>query len=430
MKKSPESLRTAAHEIRGLKPTAPSAELGQLAGSMARAFDHVADVVEDARPGENSALRQIRGAFGASAPAALRPFSPAPLALALAGRGLGSCLRARCEDFLQQNPGTRLQVRALFKRLTMASPAAFEADETAALRTLQPGELPGLVSPGVDVALEILNLMTDYGAWATLGVVPLTTGKTKLVKITAHADAVVLTSANRGSTIPADASITGSSDQTDTPTIAARVEASREVVDDGRYSFESGLMEAIVNGLNRKLDHICFRADGTADTDDGGMTGIFAHGSVTNFSAAAGSVGVASLTLDDFAGVIGSVSAAALQRECAWWISPSFLAKLILLRDGSERLLKPPRTVGESWTLCGFPIVWTAAGPSEDGAAKQIAAFGRRDAYTVALRQQLELSQSEDVGFLTLKVLFRALIRAQATMRDAASFCILKTAAA
>ena len=414
MKNSTQFLRTAVRELDEIDWKNPKDQLDQLAGSMSRAFDHVANLAEAVRPGENPVAKL---AFSA----ALQPLS---------GRGLGMCLRARCEAFLQQNPGARPAVRAIYKRLCRVPQQSFSAEETAALRTVQPGEMPGMVSPRVDVSEEILNLMTDYGAWASLGIVLLESGKTKLAKVSANADAVVLTSGNRGSTIAADASITGSSDQTDTPTIATRIVASRDVVDDGRYSFESGLLEAIVNGLDRRLDHVCFRADGTADQEDGGMTGIFAHASVPSYSAGAGNVGVTSLSFDDFAGAIGGVSATALQRECAWWISPSFLPKLLLLRDGNDRLLKSPRTAGESWTLCGFPVVWTGAAPSEDGAAKQIAAFGRRDAYSVALRKQLELDSSEHVGFTSLQVMFRALLRAQGLMRDAASFCVLKTAAA
>lgn len=338
-------------------------------------------------------------------------------------------LRARCESFLRDNPAARLHVRALGKRIARLPETSFSTEEQAEIRAASSGELPGAVSPRVDVAEAVLNLMSEYGAWATLGSVILETGKTKLAKVTAAAEGYILTSANRGTAITADASISGGSEQTDTPTIASLIEASREVAEDGRFSFEGGLMEAIVTGLNHRLDWVCFRADGTNDTTDGGITGIFAHGDVPVYNAAAGNDSVAELEFADFAGAIGEVSASALQRECRWWSNPSFIPKLLQLKDGNEKILKTPASAGGDWMLAGFPVTWSAIAPATDSPGQPIAAFGRGECYAVALRQQLELTRSEHLGFASLKVHFRALLRAEGVMRDADSFAILKTAA-
>ena len=340
-------------------------------------------------------------------------------------------IRFRCERFLAVHPLARLHLRSLYKHFVGTGQQFIDATERAEFRATTPGELPGEVSLRVDVAAEILNLMTAYGAWATLGVIPMETGKTKFAKVTGQADGYVLTPANRGTAITADASITGGSVQTDCPTIATLVEASRELTEDGKTTFEGALMEAITNGLNRRLDHICLMASGTDDQTDGGMTGIFSHASVPDYTAAAGNTSVAALEFADFAGTIGAVSASALQRACHWWINPAFLPSLLGLKDDGEKILKPPTTAGGLWMLAGFPVVWSAAAPGTDGASKQIAAFGRGDCYTVGIRQSLELARSElGTGFATLKVLFRALIRAEGVMMDANSFAILNTPAA
>ena len=80
--------------------------------------------------------------------------------------------------------------------------------------------------------------------------------------------------------------------------------------------------------------------------------------------------------------------------------------------------------------LLGFPVTWTAAAPAVNAAGQLVAAFGRGDAYTVALRQEFEITRGGVKGFSQNLSLIRAIARARCQMRDATSFALLKTAAA
>ena len=150
-----------------------------------------------------------------------------------------------------------------------------------------------------------------------------------------------------------------------------------------------------MNGLNKAADRACFVSDGSDDATDGGQTGIFAHGSVPSYSAAAGRTSASALVLADFAATIGTVAASALQRACRWWANPVFLPTLMLLKDGQEKILIPPTTPGGEWMLAGFPVTWTAAAPAVDSAGHSIAAFGRGEAFMFAIARDVQLRQSE-----------------------------------
>ena len=225
------------------------------------------------------------------------------------------------------------------------------------------------------------------------------------------------------------ASITGTNISGEVLTLATLVEISNEALADGRTTFEGAVLEAIVMGLNYRLDWTCFQADGTDDTTDGAMTGIFANAAVPVSTPAAGKVTVASLDVADFAAVIGKVSAAALQWPCSWWISPSLLPALLYLRDGPEFILKRPTVAGGAWLLQGFPVEWTTGAPGADGPGKQLALFGRGAAYSVVLRQEFEIARG-GAKFDQILTQLRATMRARCEMRDATAFAILKLPAA
>lgn len=263
-----------------------------------------------------------------------------------------------------------------------------------------------------------------------LGVINPDTGNFKQANLTGAATAYWLTAANMGSTITSDATLAGAGVTGAGITLAGIIDATEEVLRDGGNLALSALIEGLRQGLAYSLDWAAFSADGTNDTTDGGQTGIFAHGSVPIATAGAGNTTVASLGVSDFTRTIGAVAASALQRACSWFINPVFLPALIGLRDGNERLLKPPTEVGGAWMLLGFPVVWIPAAPGTDGAGQKVAAFGRNDSYTVAIRRGFELMSARSQKFAQGVVQVRALTRARCEMRDATSFAILRTAAA
>jgi HK97 family phage major capsid protein len=329
------------------------------------------------------------------------------------------------------DPDKALWLRAIGKRLAHAPQSSFTEEENRIFRALTTGD-SGLgqgLSVFEPLATDVYNLMLRYGAFRTLGVVPLATGKTKLASVTGKANAVWFTPTNQGTTIPSDASITGSSISPECATLAALVEVSGEALADGKTTFEAALLQAIVEGLNYRLDVTCFQADGTDDTFDGGMTGIFADANVPIATAAAGRTEILNLQRADFVAVVAAVTPSALQRDCRWWIAPQLLPKLLPLKDGETFLLAPPAVPGGEWSLLGWPITWTVAAPSADQAGAKIAAFGcGAYAYAVALRQDFEIRSSAEAKWDQNLWLFRAIARARCLMRDATSLAVLKLA--
>lgn len=328
------------------------------------------------------------------------------------------------------DPEKALWLRVVGKKLARASTAQFTEEETRLARALTTGD-SGLgqgLSVFEPLSTDIYNLLLRYGAFRTLGVVPLATGKTKLASVTGRTNAVWFTPTNQGTTIPSDGSITGSSISPECATLAALIEASGEVLGDGKTTFEPALLQAIVEGLNYRMDFTCFQADGTDDTTDGGMTGIFADANVSVADAYAGHTLIGQTVRSDWIRPLATVATSALQRECRWWISPALLPKLLQLKDGDEFLLKVPTVPGADWTILGFPVTWTAAAPSADEAGAKIAAFGRGDAYTVALRQDFEIRSSAEAKWDQNLWLFRAIARARCIMRDATSLAVMKLA--
>ena len=329
------------------------------------------------------------------------------------------------------DPAKALWLRTVAKKLARAPQSSFSEEEAKFSRALTTGDsgFGQALSLAEPVAADVYNLMVRYGAFRTLGVVPLATGLTKLATVTRPASAVWYTPTNQGTTIPTDANIAGLSISPQCATLAALVEVSGEELGDGKTTFETALLQAIVEGLNFGMDWACFAADGTDDTTDGGQTGIFSHPDVSVANAAAGHDTIGGLDRDDFIRVVAAVTPSALQRSPRWWIAPQLLPKLMMLKDGPNYVLTPPTIWGGDWLLLGWPITWTAAAPSTDAAGAKVAAFGRGDAYAVALRQDFEIASSAGAKFDQNLWLFRAIARARCIMRDATSLAVLKLAA-
>jgi HK97 family phage major capsid protein len=340
-------------------------------------------------------------------------------------------LRTLCEAALLAAPELRVQISAAYKHAGGVNPENISNAEREIIRTvIAPGTSPGSGMVPTPVASLVLNLMNLYGAWQTLGVVPLDSGKSTLAEVSVEPYAAWITPANNGTAAMLPGSIVGAGIAAECPTIGALIEVANALIEDAKTTWEGALLEAMVNSLNKAADFACFAADGGDDATDGGQTGIFAHAGVTAKVAGAGNVSVATLDFQDFADTIGTVSPAALQRPCRWWINPAFLPKIMTIKDGNEKILKAPARVGDDWMLAGFPVTWTAAAPSTDSPASNVAAFGRGDAFTFAIARSFELRRSESGrGYNYNLSLVRATMRAQAKMRNAASFATLKTAA-
>jgi HK97 family phage major capsid protein len=343
-------------------------------------------------------------------------------------------LHRYCHDVLASAPEKALWLRAVAKHVCGAPASSFTSEERAIVKALTTGDsgLGPAVSVYEGLSPVIYEGLSTFGAARTFGLVPMDGGKKKLASVTGKSDAIWLTPANQGTAITADASITGASISPEVATLGTLVEVSGEVLGDGATTFEGALLTAIIAGLGYRIDWACLQADGTDDTTDGGMTGIFAHGSVPVVNAAPGGITVQLLTFDDFCNTIGAVAASALQYPCRWWIAPDFLPQLLKINDGhGARLLKPPTNQDDEWRILGFPVTWAAAAPNTNAASTKVAAFGRTDAFTVGLRQDFEIRSSAVGAKWTYNIyLFRGIARARCLMRDATSFAVLKTAGA
>jgi HK97 family phage major capsid protein len=346
-------------------------------------------------------------------------------------------LRSACEALLEADPVKRTWLRYAWNcscRIPKEKwdEAVLALEPSLKVRALTTGDsgLGQALAVFEPLAEDLYVLLQKYSAFRTLGVVPLDAGKKKLASVTGKAAAVWITVANQGTPIPADASITGASISPEVATVGALIEISGEALADGKTTFEGALLAAIVEGLGYRLDFTCFQGDGTDDQANGGQTGIFADANVPSVDASAGKTNVEALHFDDFANLIGGVATSALGYPCRFWIAPAFLPKLLKVKDGSERLLKPPTGPDDEWRIFGWPVTWAGAAPSTNAAAAKVIAFGRPDAYSVALRQDFEIRSSAATAKWAQNLWqMRAIARARCLMRDATSLATLKLAA-
>lgn len=156
-------------------------------------------------------------------------------------------LHADCQAIVA-DPKKALWLRAVGKKMAHASAVSFTEPETTILRALTTGDsgFGQATSLAEPVAADIYNMMLRHGAFRTLGVVPVPSGKTKLVSVTGKADAIWLTPANQGTSIPPSGSVLGSSISPECATLGALVEVSGEALADGKTTFEAALLMAIV----------------------------------------------------------------------------------------------------------------------------------------------------------------------------------------
>lgn len=311
---------------------------------------------------------------------------------------------------------------------------ALSSDSDLVDRALSPadGGLGAAQMLAEPVSNDVFDAVLSYGAFRTLGVHPMASQKTKFAKCTALPSAAFILPAAQGSTtLTPDSSLAGSSITPECNTIAALIEVSEEVLADEKVDLGLVFLEKFSQGIAARIDFACFSGTGAADADNGSQTGIFIDNAVAIANAVAGNTTVEGLQRGDFLRAVGSVAAAALQRECRWWLNPSFLAGLMNIKDGSTGfLLKSPAETRGEWALVGFPCTWTAQAPSTNAAATKVAAFGHGPAYLFGMRNEFEIMYSgAGSAFNRVMRKVRALSRGLGSMRAATFFSTLKTAA-
>jgi HK97 family phage major capsid protein len=153
----------------------------------------------------------------------------------------------------------------------------------------------------------------------------------------------------------------------------------------------------------------------------------------TAAGATTGNVSVATLDMDDFVRCLSTVDAGVLSRGAKWWIHPTVLAKIALIKDLNGRsifqnALEAPNGGGIG-SILGYPVVPTGKMPSTDTTSKVVAVFGDPQGCAVGVRKQFTLDSSADFQFDYNRTAYRAIVRAGVVVKSATSFAMLTTAA-
>jgi HK97 family phage major capsid protein len=197
------------------------------------------------------------------------------------------------------------------------------------------------------------------------------------------------------------------------------------LLEDMESDVSATMLDLMGNGINQRLDTAVFVGDGTSNSSFGGITGLFADAGITDVTPAAATT-LQAVTQDDFEAVIAAVDAAAMERQCNWWMYSGFLAPLLKVRDGSGKPLVSMPPDSDGFYLFGFRIVLTGAAPSSNAASQKVMAFGDGQGYMTALRNWFAFASSDHLLWDTGKRTFRALGRAFGKTRRTQAFARLK----
>lgn len=341
-------------------------------------------------------------------------------------------LRILADDEKRRYYNTLL--RALARVSVTGGSDAFRAEQFLPFKTvakMAPGDFGGGLLP-IDVSRDFLDLALIYGAHKDLGVTPMTSMFTKFPQTKTTPQGYWLMPARMSiDAIPADTTLTGASLTPEANTLAVILTVSVELLMDEKADLSYFLLSKFSQAIAAVIDYAAFSGNGTADTTNGGQTGIFLDNTIAAAQAAQGNPTLASLAHADFINAIGSVSAATLQRPCRWFINPAFIGQLMLLVDSQAKgyLLTPPTSQDDEWRLCGYPVTWAAQAPSASTPGSKIAAFGWGPAYMIALRETMEVMLRDgNTGFSQNTKSFRALGRGFVQTRDASGLATLALA--
>lgn len=290
---------------------------------------------------------------------------------------------------------------------------------------------PGSTLIDDELSRDIYDSLLSYGAFRTLGIMPVGTKQTKLPVTTARpAAGFVLT---EGGTISTDSAKAGTTVTLEVEVIAAIVPVALQLLEDSPLDVAGNLVAELVEACAFVLDYACFRGDGTSDATNGGITGLLNF--ATEQVAATTHTTVATTTYVDWLKCLTGVDAAVIQRPGArWWMHPTQIANALGVQGADGRpifltALEAP-SLGALGSILGFPITPVGAMPATNAAGAKIAAFGDPRAFAVGVRRDISIETSDHAGWSTFTRSFRAITRAGAVGRKASALTYLKTAAA
>jgi len=303
-------------------------------------------------------------------------------------------------------------------------------NEKSVLKALGEDTSPGSNLIDDRVATELYDLLYAYGAWQTLGVIPLEGKTNKFAVLTGRPAAVFLLT--EAGAMSDDATSTALQVTGDAEFIGAMLHISEQLLADAKTELTSAFLSHFEQAFNRRIEEAAFNGNGVADATNGGMTGIFQHADVPIVNAAAGNTTVQLLDRDDLVNTIAACDPPVLQRRPRWWIHPALLPPLMKVNDSSGYpvLQTQQEAGGDSvFSLLGFPLTITAGAPSTNGVSSKVIAFGDGRAMALGIRRQFALEASKHHRWNTLQRSFRGIGRARAEMRKGTGFAILRTAA-
>lgn len=295
-------------------------------------------------------------------------------------------------------------------------------------RALTTGATPGSGYVHEQLVPEIYALIAEHGIWRDFDVVPVSAKSAKLIVDSTDPEMLWV----EEGTDPGEASYSGAPITATIKKMLGWIGVSNELLQDSNVDLARYLLPKFANATARRLDWSCTAADGTADTTDGGHTGIFFGG--TAAVAAAGHVSVETLGYEDFLKAMLAVDAAALMRPCMWWMHPQMIVRALSIKDLNGRPIFLPATdapaLGAIGSILGFPVKPTYTAPNTNGVSAKIAAFGDPMGEAVCLRQDFEFAASDQVKFTEDKTIFRSRARGTTKVKQATAFGVLTTAAA
>lgn len=301
----------------------------------------------------------------------------------------------------------------------------------------------GQATVPTEVFDSIYDTLQEYGDWSKLGVLRVG-ARTNTLPVATARPGYYWIGAGTGGTAEGSAitegSFTGTSVSLVIQTLGVYLTAARELLADSTADMSGYILKQLAQSIAYGLDFAAFTADGGADQVDAGYYGMFAGATVNaNLAAAAtaGNTSIASLQLEDFVRCLTTVSPVVLKRRAAWFMSPTVLAQVCLIRDENGRPIfqtaNEAPAYGGMGSILGFPVHSIAAAPSTDSAGAAVAVFGDPEGQAVGIRSDLELATSADVKFAENLLAFRALMRAGVKTRTSGTtlkpFAVLKLAA-
>jgi HK97 family phage major capsid protein len=273
----------------------------------------------------------------------------------------------------------------------------------------------------------IYALIAEHGVWRGFDVTPVGANSSKMIVDTS--DPVFGWTAEN--TAPGESSYNGGPVSAAIGKILGWLAIPRELLADSEIDLAAYLLPKFANAIAYRLDWTALSADGTADTTDGGYTGIFFGG--TAAVAATGNVSVATHDLEDYLATMLAVNSAVLSRPANWWVHPQNLVRMISVKDGNGRSIFLPSidapSMGGLGSILGAPVVLSHAAPSANTTSSKIAAYGDPKGLGINLREDFEFASSEDVKFTEDQVVFKGRARGAVKVKQASAFGVLTNAA-